>query len=102
MAGAVRPLRVTAPTSWGIGSARHLFCAAQMGFSPGQVLGVLIGESAVIAVAGGLLGALGARYLLGGVDFAAFTTGFIQVFDVKWSTVALSAGISLVGSFSGL
>jgi putative ABC transport system permease protein len=70
-----------------------------LGFSPRQVLGVLIGESAFIAVAGGLLGSLGARYLLGAVDFNAYTTGFIQVFDVKWATVVLAAGISLVVAF---
>jgi putative ABC transport system permease protein len=70
-----------------------------LGFSPGQVLSVLIGESAFIAVLGGLLGSLGARYLLGAVDFGALTTGFIQVFDVKWATVLLAAGISLVVAF---
>src|ERR1700733_1423510 len=40
-----------------------------LGFSPGQVLTVLIGESAFIAVLGGLLGSLGARYIMGAVDF---------------------------------
>jgi putative ABC transport system permease protein len=71
-----------------------------LGFAPGQVLLVLIAESAVIAVAGGLIGSLSARYLLGGVDFNAYTTGFIQVFDVRWATVLLAAGISLVVAFA--
>src|SRR5262245_58473261 len=71
-----------------------------LGFSPGNVLTVLIAESAVIAVAGGLIGSLAARYLLGGVDFDAYTTGFIQVFDVKWQTVLLAAGISLLVAFA--
>jgi putative ABC transport system permease protein len=71
-----------------------------LGFSPGHVLTVLIGESALIALAGGLIGSLAARYLLGAVDFNAYTTGFIQVFDVKWLTVALAAGISLVVAFA--
>jgi putative ABC transport system permease protein len=70
-----------------------------LGFSPIQVLSVLIGESAFIAVLGGLLGSLGARYILGAMDFATYTTGFIQVFDVKWATVLLAAGISLVVAF---
>jgi putative ABC transport system permease protein len=70
-----------------------------LGFTSGHVLAVLIAESALIAVAGGLLGSLGARYLLGAVDFQALTAGFIQVFDVKWSTVMLAAGISLVVAF---
>ena len=71
-----------------------------LGFAPGQVLSVLIGESAFIAVLGGLLGSLGARYLMGAVDFNAYTTGFIQVFDVTWATVLLAAGISLVVAFT--
>jgi putative ABC transport system permease protein len=71
-----------------------------LGFSPGHVLTVLISESALIAVAGGLTGALGARYLMGGLDFNAYTTGFIQVFDVRWATVLLAAGISLAVAFA--
>jgi putative ABC transport system permease protein len=70
-----------------------------LGFSWRHVLGVLIAESALIAVAGGLLGSLAARYLLGAVDFQALTAGFIQVFDVTWSTVMLAAGISLAVAF---
>src|SRR5262249_8203354 len=66
-----------------------------LGFSPKHILGVLIAGSALIAVAGGLIGSLGARYLFAGIDFAAFTTGFIQVLNVKWGTVMLAAGISL-------
>ena len=70
-----------------------------LGFSPGQVLSVLIGESGFIAILGGLLGALGARYLLGALDFSAFTTGFIQEFDVTWGTVLMAVGISVVVAF---
>jgi putative ABC transport system permease protein len=70
-----------------------------LGFSSGQVLAVLIAESALIALAGGLLGSLAARYLLGAVDFQALTAGFIQAFDVTWSTVMLAAAISLVVAF---
>jgi len=71
-----------------------------LGFAPGHVLTVLVAESGMIAVTGGLLGALAARYLLGGLDFNAYTTGFIQVFDVRWQTVLLAAGISLVVAFT--
>jgi putative ABC transport system permease protein len=71
-----------------------------LGFSRGHVLMVLILESAFIALAGGLLGSLGARYILGGIDISAMTTGFISTFDVKWETVALAAGISLVVAFA--
>jgi putative ABC transport system permease protein len=71
-----------------------------LGFSPGHVLTVLIGESATIALAGGLIGSLAARYLLGAVDFSTYTTGFIQVFDVKWQTVFLAAALSLLVAFA--
>lgn len=71
-----------------------------LGFSPGQVLTVLIAESTLIALAGGLLGSLGARYILGGIDLNALTMGFIPVFDVKWMTVMLAGGISLAVAFA--
>jgi len=71
-----------------------------LGFSQGHVLMVLILESAFIAVAGGLLGSLSARYLLGGIDVSAMTTGFISALDVKWETVAMAAGIALVVAFA--
>jgi putative ABC transport system permease protein len=71
-----------------------------LGFSPAMVLTVLIAESAVIGIAGGLLGSISARYLLGAIDFAAYTTGFIQVFDVRWVTVLLSVGLSLLVAFA--
>jgi hypothetical protein len=61
---------------------------------------VLILESALIAVAGGMLGSLAARYILGGMDLNAMTMGFIPVFDVKWQTVGLAAAISLVVAFT--
>src|SRR5438093_4088692 len=70
-----------------------------LGFTSRDVLGVLIAESALIALAGGLLGSLGARYLLGAVDFQTYTAGFIQAFDVKWETVMLAAAISLAVAF---
>jgi putative ABC transport system permease protein len=71
-----------------------------LGFSPGQVLMILVAESAVIAVAGGLAGSLSARYILGGFDLNAMTMGFIPVFDVKWATVALAVGASLAVAFA--
>jgi putative ABC transport system permease protein len=71
-----------------------------LGFAPGHILSVLIGESAVIAVVGGLLGALSARYVYARMDISAMTTGFIQTFDVTWGTVALAAGISLAVAFT--
>jgi putative ABC transport system permease protein len=79
---------------------REIAILKTLGFTPGQVLIMLISESAVIAIAGGLIGSIAARYIFGGVDFAAYTTGFIQDFDVRWITVLLAAGISLVVAFA--
>lgn len=70
-----------------------------LGFSPGHVLTVLICESALIAIAGGLVGSLGARYLFGSMDFNAMTMGFIQEFKVSWATVSLAAMISVAVAF---
>jgi putative ABC transport system permease protein len=67
-----------------------------LGFSPGTVLGMVILESLVIAVAGGLGGSLGARLIFGAVDMQMLTGGFLQNFTIAWSTVLLSLGIALI------
>src|SRR5215471_9171901 len=71
-----------------------------LGFAPGHILTVLIGESALIAVAGGLIGSIAARYIYAGMDISAMTTGFIETFNVTWATVLLAAGISLAVAFT--
>src|SRR5215471_10851913 len=71
-----------------------------LGFSPGHVLTILIGESALIAVAGGLIGSIAARYIYARMDISAMTTGFIETFNVTWGTVLLAAGISLAVAFT--
>ena len=71
-----------------------------LGFAPGHILGVLIGESALIAVVGGLFGSIGARLIFSGIDISSMTTGFIDQFNVTWATVALAAGIGLVVAFA--
>jgi putative ABC transport system permease protein len=70
-----------------------------LGFAPGHILGVLIGESAFIAVVGGLLGSIGARLIYSGMDISSRTMGFIDQFNVTWTTVALAAGIALAVAF---
>jgi putative ABC transport system permease protein len=74
-----------------------------LGFSPGQVLGMLIAESVLIALAGGLLGSLGARFLYGLMNLSAYSMGFFQTLTVRWTTVGMAAGIALlVAVFSTL
>ena len=68
-----------------------------LGFAPGRVLTMMIVESAIIALVGGLLGSLCARLIYGfGIDFSSISLGFIQTFTVRWSTIAMSGGISLI------
>jgi putative ABC transport system permease protein len=71
-----------------------------LGFAPGHILTLLIGESAMIAVAGGLIGSIAARYIYTGMNISAMTTGFIETFNVTWGTVLLAAGISLAVAFT--
>ena len=74
-----------------------------IGFRGGQVLGLVIAESLLIAVAGGLVGALGARYIYAGVNFSAMTMGFIPQFIVRWDTVGLAVliavAVALISTF---
>lgn len=71
-----------------------------LGFTPGQVLGMTIAESLFIALAGGLLGSLGARLVYGSVDLNDLSQGLVPQFVVSWGTVATAAGISIVVAFT--
>jgi len=71
-----------------------------LGFSPGHILGMMIFESAVIALVGGFLGSMGARLFYDSVDLGAMSMGFLQDFRVAWSTVGLAAAISLMVAFT--
>jgi putative ABC transport system permease protein len=71
-----------------------------LGFSPGTVLTMMVLESIVIAVAGGLLGSVGAKLLFGVVDMQMLSGGFLQGFDVANTTVMMSVGIALIVAFT--
>ncbi|HEX4999363.1 MAG TPA: FtsX-like permease family protein [Terriglobia bacterium] len=66
-----------------------------LGFTPGLILTMTIVESALIAVTGGLLGALAGRYLYRGLDMGAVTQGFVPFLDVRWETVGFAGAVSL-------
>ena len=71
-----------------------------LGFTDGAVFGMVVAEAAVITLGGGLLGALGAKFL---VDGAAMTGGFLPPMSVYWSTVITGIAIAVViGAVSGL
>jgi putative ABC transport system permease protein len=67
-----------------------------VGFSPGQIFGMLITESVLIALSGGLLGSLGGRFFYGFINLNNYTQGFIQTMTVRWTTIGMAAGISIV------
>jgi len=74
-----------------------------LGFAPSLILYMMVAESMMIALAGGLLGSMGARYVYRSVNLDSLSSGFVQQLDVRWNTVLLSAGIALaVAMFSTL
>jgi putative ABC transport system permease protein len=71
-----------------------------LGFSPGTVLTMMVSESILIAMVGGLGGSLGARLVYGSVDMQMLSGGFLQGFTVAWSTIWMSLAIALVVAFA--
>lgn len=66
-----------------------------LGFSPGKVLGLMVGESVAIAVTGGLLGSLSARVLYSGIDWNLYSGGFLARFLVRWETILMAVVMSV-------
>jgi putative ABC transport system permease protein len=70
-----------------------------LGFSDGAVFAMVLAEAAVITLGGGLLGALGAKFL---VDGASVPGGFLPPMSVYWGTVITGISIAVViGAISG-
>src|SRR5262245_39903596 len=71
-----------------------------LGFTDGAVFRMVVIEAAVITLGGGLLGALGAKFLVGGSNM---TGGVLPPLTVYWSTVLTGVAIAIViGAVSGL
>lgn len=71
-----------------------------LGFTDGQVFGMVVLEAAVITLGSGLLGALGAKFL---VDGNSVPGGFLPPMSVYWATVFTGIAIAVViGAVSGL
>jgi putative ABC transport system permease protein len=75
--------------------AREIAVLKTLGFGRGRILGLLMGESAVIALAGGILGTGGARLFYSVVDVWKQTKGFFPIFIVEPSTILLGLGLAL-------
>ncbi len=69
-----------------------------LGFDDGTIFRVVLTEAAVITLGGGLIGALGAKFLVDGADIKV-----LPPMTVYWSTVLIAIGIAvLIGAVSGL
>jgi putative ABC transport system permease protein len=74
-----------------------------LGFQNESLIGILVGESVIIAIMGGLLGVVGGKFLLAAVDLSKISMGFLRSFQVELPTVALGLAIAfVVGLASGV
>ena len=76
--------------------AREIAILKTLGFGRRRLLGVLMGESAVIALTGGVLGCVGARLFFSVVDVWRYTQGLFPIFIVEPSTILLGIGLSVL------
>ncbi len=67
-----------------------------LGFQNESLVGMLLGESVLIALMGGFVGVVGGKLLFMIVDLSKASMGFIRSFQVEMPTVALGLGIALV------
>lgn len=73
-----------------------------IGFGKGLVLYFVLAESIMIALMGGLIGAIGCKVLFDYVDMSKFTGGFIPFFYVPWTTALGGLAVSvLIGIMAG-
>ncbi len=76
--------------------AREIAILKTLGFGRRRLLGVLMGESAVIALTGGVLGCMGARLFFSVVDVWRYTQGLFPIFIVEPSTILLGIVLSVL------
>ncbi len=76
--------------------AREIAILKTLGFRRRQILGLLMGESAAIALAGGLLGTVGARCFYSIFDVWKHTKGFFPIFIVEPETIAVGLVLAVL------
>ena len=74
---------------------REIGILKALGFRKPQILGLLLGESLMLALCGALIDSLGAKFLFGGVNLASYTGGFLRDLDVTPGTLAVCAAMGL-------
>ena len=73
-----------------------------LGFQNRSLIGILLSESLLISLMGGVVGCFGALVLFRAVDMTRISQGFIQNFQVEPLTLALGFGVAVgVGIISG-
>jgi putative ABC transport system permease protein len=75
---------------------REVAVMKALGFTRRRILGLLVGESAVIALAGGVVGAGGAWLFYTLFDLPSKSGGLLPFFEVTWTTVAGGVAVSTV------
>ncbi len=79
--------------------AREIAVLKAVGFNSSHVFGLILAESFGLAMAGGIIGCLGARALFGSIDIYSLSRGFFLKFDV---TPHIIAGGMLVATALGV
>jgi putative ABC transport system permease protein len=67
-----------------------------LGFTRSRIVGLLVGESLMIAMTGWLLGCVGAWLLFSNVDLQKATGGFFTVLRVQPESLAIGFALSVV------
>lgn len=74
-----------------------------IGFGKGRVFFLVMLEAVAVTLAGGALGALGAKLLFEAVDISRFSGGFLDAFYIPWNLALLGVAASLwIGILSGI
>ena len=74
-----------------------------IGFRKGLILFLVLAEAVIVAGLGGLIGAIGTKFLFDAWDISPYTGGFFPFFYVPWTTALTGlAGALTVGLLGGL
>jgi putative ABC transport system permease protein len=76
--------------------AREIAILKTLGFGRRRLLALLMAESATIALAGGVLGCVGARLFYATVDVWRYTEGLFPIFVVEPSTILVGLLLSVL------
>jgi putative ABC transport system permease protein len=91
-------LLVTASTmSMAIRERQHEIAILKaVGFNAVQVFGLILAESFGLAITGGIIGCFGAKLLFENIDIYTLSQGFLPMFPVSASVVALGMLVSIM------